>query len=239
MKYFCIISLFCLLAACSSNTPKQEAQNHDSSAHQAPAITSTDIEPEKKLNGNTIVARNEWQEGQSTYLAAVSREYEYARKYGALRVECWVLGNTEPDLKWQYMDSMSCTKGDVAVSYSLDRLYTEDIDLDGSNDVVVLYTLACAQDAAPQPRHMLVFDKTGKILVKLMGKSLEPQAPATLDARNMDLQSTPGTADPLKNQGRIDNYSDLDKLPPAGKKRLLELWREGLAKDKRVSVLEQ
>lgn len=241
MKYFCSIVFLSLLAACSSHTPKQEVRNNDSSTQYTPVITRPDIEPEKKINGSAILARNEWQEGQNTYLAAVSREYERPRQYGALRVECWVLGASEPDLKWQYMDSMSCAKGDVVVSYNLDKLYTEDIDMDGSKDVIVLYTLACASQVTPQPRHMLVFDKSGKILVKLTGKSLQPNKPdTTLDVQNMDLQPVvKNEADPLKIQGRIDNYNQLDKLQPASKKRLIELWREGLAKDKRVNVFDQ
>lgn len=237
MKYACITVLLCLLAACSSHTPEQETQKQDSTYNNAPAVAPSDIAPEKKLNGNMIVARNEWVEGQNTYLAAVSREYELARRYGAIRVECWVLGTAEPDLKWQYTDSMSCARDNVVVSYNLDRLYTEDIDMDGSKDVVVLYTLGCESETLSQPRYLLVFDKTGKMLLKLSGKSLEPNAPAALDVQTMALQ--PDSKAETEAQGQIDNYSELDKLPAAGKKRLIELWREGLARDKKVSVLDQ
>lgn len=239
MKYIFPTALLCFVTACTPNAPKQEAQKKDSSTQVAPPLVSR--VPERKINGSTIIARTEWREGQTTMLAAVSREYDRPRQYGGLKVECWQLGAAEPDLKWQYMDSLSCGKGDIVVSYNLGQLYTEDFNSDGARDVAVLYTLACAVHVIPQPRFLVVFDKNGKVIVKLGGKSLEPNATNTaLDIQNMDLQpASKNEVDPVKTQGRIDNYKDLDKLPPAGKKRLIELWREGLAKDKRMNVFDQ
>jgi hypothetical protein len=165
------------------------------------------------------------QDRTNTYMTLLSINYLPEKEFGGIYINQWKWGESKPELEWTYVDTLSCGWEDVSIHYDLDSLIISDIDGDCKNDIVLIYTLDCTTDISPMVRYLIVLDTNGKVKLKLNGWTKDPASHTSISQIDFRYNPKKDNYNPNSSEGKIENYSRLDKLDARTRSRLIDLWK--------------
>jgi len=174
-----------------------------------------------------------WQQGRTNiYMTLLSLKHLRDKEFGGIYVNQWRWGESHPEHEWTYFDTLSCDWQDVAIHADLDSIIILDIDNDNQDEILIVYTLDCTTDVSPNTRYLVALDTEGKIKIKLKGWTKDPASMTDISKINLEYNPKTDDYNPTSPEGKIENYTALDKLDRKAKGQLIGLWKLALAKDK-------
>jgi hypothetical protein len=174
-----------------------------------------------------------WQKDRTNiYMTLLSMEYSHDKEFGGIYINQWRWGKSSPEFEWMYSDTLSCDWQDVIIHYDLDSLIISDIDNDNKNEIIIIYTLSCTTDVSPNTRYLIALDTEGKIKVKLKGWTKDPASVTDISKINLKYNQKTDDYNPDSPEGKIENYSALEKIDRQTSDLLLRLWKSALERDK-------
>ncbi len=138
----------------------------------------------------------------------------------------WNMGGSEPELLWEFRDSIECAKGATSIEPEIDAIQLVTLAGSDQSSPAIAYMSGCGGDQEKNKLFLLVLDAGGAERAKFYGYPLGYVPAGGIDSMELRYMSSLGTGKHA--EGKIENYYELDQFAPSDRKLIMKLWRSAL-----------
>ncbi len=154
------------------------------------------------------------------------KEKQDSTETAGVILSSWNMGSSEPELLWEFRDSISCPKGLSSIKPELKDIKMVKLAGSDISSPAVAYIAGCGGDNEKNKLTLLVLDAGGAKRAKFYGYPLSYVPSGGIDS--MDLRYKTSLGKGKHAEGKIENYYEFDQFAPSDRKLIMRLWRSAL-----------